>query len=90
MSRSWGWTASAKLAISDGIISPPGITMDIAGGLIEEMMESDLIDEVVKVKIGDAMATSDRLVKEEGLFCGISAGANVYHSIKVATELGKG
>ena len=53
-------------------------------------MESGLIDEVVKVKNEDAIATSDRLVKEEGLFCGISAGANVYHSIKIATELGRG
>jgi cysteine synthase A len=82
--------ASARYAISDGITSPPGVSKDISGGIIEEMMESGLIDEVVKVTNEDAIATSDRLVKEEGLFCGISAGANVYHSIKVAEKLGKG
>ena len=82
--------ASAKYAISDGITSPPGVSKEIAGGIIEEMMESGLIDEVVKVTNEDAIKTSDRLVREEGLFCGISAGANVYHSIKVAEALGKG
>ncbi len=41
-------------------------------------MESGLIDEVVKVTNEAAIQTSDRLVREEGLFCGISAGANVY------------
>jgi cysteine synthase A len=82
--------SSAKYAISDGITSPPGVSKEIAGGIIEEMMESGLIDEVVKVTNEDAISISDRLVREEGLFCGISAGANVYYSIKVAENLGKG
>lgn len=81
--------ASAKYAISNGIISPPGMSKEIAGGIIEEMMASGLIDEVVKVTNEDAIATSDRLVREEGLFCGISSGANVFYSLKVAEELGK-
>jgi cysteine synthase A len=82
--------ASAKYAISDGITSPPGLSKDIAGGIIEEMMKSGLIDEVVTVSNEDAIKTSDRLVKEEGLFCGISSGANVFYSLKVAEELGQG
>ena len=82
--------ASARYAISNGITSPPGISKEISGGIIEEMMESGLIDEVVKVTNEDAIETSDRIVREEGLFCGISAGANVYYSIKVAEDLGKG
>jgi cysteine synthase A len=82
--------ASARYAISNGITSPPGVSKEIAGGIIEEMMESGLINEVVKVTNEDAIKTSDRLVREEGLFCGISAGANVYYSLKVAEEIGKG
>ena len=82
--------ASAQYAISNGIISPPGISKEISGGIIEEMMASGIIDEVVKVTNEDAIETSDRLVREEGLFCGISAGANVYYSLKVAEDLGKG
>ncbi len=82
--------SSTKYAISDGITSPPSVSKEIAGGIIEEMMQSGLIDEVVKVTNEDAIKTSDRLVQEEGLFCGISSGANVYHAIKVAEKLGKG
>jgi cysteine synthase len=82
--------ASAMYAISSGVLSPPGISKEISGGIIEEMMESGLIDEVVKVTNEDAIKTSDRLVREEGFFCGISAGANVYYSLKVAESLGKG
>jgi cysteine synthase A len=82
--------SSAKYAISDGNTSPPGVSKEISGGIIEEMMESGLIDEVVKVTNEDAISISDRLVREEGLFCGISAGANVYYSIKIAKNLGKG
>jgi len=82
--------ASAKYAISSGITSPPGMSKEIAGGIIEEMMASGLIDVVIKVTNEDAINTSDRLVREEGLFCGISAGANVYYCLKIAEELGKG
>jgi len=32
----------------------------------------------------------DRLVREEGLFCGISSGANVHLAVKVARRLGPG
>jgi cysteine synthase A len=81
--------ASTKYPISSGVTSPPGISKEIAGGIIEEMMKSGLIDEVVKVTNEDAIKTSDRLVREEGLFCGISAGANVYYSMKVAEEIGE-
>jgi cysteine synthase A len=81
--------ASARYAISSGITSPPGMSKEISGGIIEEMMGSGLIDEVVKVTNEDAIAISDRLVREEGLFCGISSGANVFYSLKVAEELGK-
>jgi cysteine synthase A len=82
--------ASAKYAISDGFKQPPGLSPEIAGGIIAEMMDSGLIDEVVKVTNEDAISISDRLVKEEGLFCGISAGANVHYSMKIAEELGLG
>ena len=31
-----------------------------------------------------------RLAREEGLFCGMSGGANVFAALKVAERLGKG
>jgi len=82
--------ASAKYPISEGFKTIPGASPEVAGGIIAEMMDSGLINEVVKVSNEDAVATSDRLVCEEGLFCGISSGANVFYSVKVAEELGRG
>jgi cysteine synthase A len=82
--------ASAKYPISEGYYTPPGVRPEIAGGIIKEMMESGLIDEVVKVTNEEAIKASDRLTLEEGIFCGVSGGANVFYSLKVAEKLGKG
>jgi cysteine synthase A len=82
--------ASARFPISDGHKRMPGFGDDVTGGIIEEMMESGIVDEVVKVSNDEAVAMSDRLVMEEGLFCGVSSGANVFHALKVAERLGEG
>lgn len=82
--------ASANYPISEGHYRMPGLDDEVTGGIIEEMMESGIVDEVVKVTNTDAIAMGDRLVREEGLFCGISSGANVYQAIKEAQELGPG
>ena len=36
---------------------------------------------------GDALETARRLAAEEGLFSGISTGANVWAALKIAKEL---
>ncbi|MGD2201254.1 MAG: cysteine synthase family protein [Candidatus Bathyarchaeota archaeon] len=82
--------ASANYPISGGYYRIPGFSDEVTGGIIEEMMESGIVDEVVKVSNKDAIAMSDRLVKEEGLFCGISSGANVFQALRVAGEMGEG
>ena len=82
--------ASARYPLSEGYTSVPGFTEHVTGGIIKEMMGSGLVDEVVKVSNENAIAMSDRLVREEGLFCGVSSGANVYLALKVAEALGRG
>ncbi|MCW4050782.1 MAG: PLP-dependent cysteine synthase family protein [Candidatus Bathyarchaeota archaeon] len=82
--------ASARYALSEGYTRVPGTGDDVCGGIIEEMLNSGIVDKVVKVSNKDAIAMSDRLVMEEGLFCGISSGANVFYACKVAKELGPG
>lgn len=82
--------ASARYAISDGFTRVPGTCDEVCGGIIEEMMNSGIVDRVVKVSNNDAITMSDRLVREEGLFCGISSGANVFMASKIAKELGSG
>jgi cysteine synthase A len=82
--------ASARYPLSEGYTSVPGFSENVTGGIIKEMMGSGLVDEVVKVSNENAIAMSDRLVREEGLFCGVSSGANVYLALKVAEALGRG
>jgi cysteine synthase A len=60
----------------------------IADGFIPEIVDVGKIDRIVKVSTKDAIATAKRLSKEEGLFVGISAGANVKAALAVAQELG--
>jgi len=57
--------------------------------LIERMFEGGLPDEVVVVTDADAREMANRLCREEGLFCGMSSGANVYAAIQLAKKLGR-
>ncbi len=68
------------------IVGEPYPETDISGGIISEMLEQELIDEVVRVKDEDAVNTTHRLWKEEGLFAGISSGANVLVAINEARK----
>jgi cysteine synthase A len=46
-------------------------------------LDTSVIDEVVTVNTGDAMANARRLAMEEGLLVGISSGANLAACLKV-------
>jgi len=58
--------------------------------IVEVMLERGLPDEIWRVSDDDARVTMNRLCREEGLFCGMSSGANVYAALKVAKKLGRG
>ncbi len=62
----------------------------ISGGILKDVMNSGLVEEVIKVRDEDAVEMGFRISKEEGLFTGFSAGANVFAAINVAKKLGKG
>lgn len=62
----------------------------ISGGLLKDIADTKAADEVVLVRDEDAVETAHRLAKEEGLFCGMSSGANVFVAIEVAKRLKKG
>jgi len=57
--------------------------------LTETMLDKGLPDEVITVTDNDAREMAYRLCKEEGLFCGMSSGANVYAAIQTAKKLGR-
>jgi cysteine synthase A len=61
-----------------------------AKSLVDLMLEMGLPDEVLTVNDADARFIMNRLCREEGLFCGMSSGANVYAALRIAKRLGKG
>ena len=61
-----------------------------AKSLVDLMLERGLPDEVSTVNDADARLMMNRLCREEGLFCGMSSGANVHAALEIAKRLGKG
>ncbi|MCK4802673.1 cysteine synthase A [bacterium] len=56
----------------------------IGAGFLPEVLNTNIIDEVVKVTNEQAIETSRRLAQEEGIFSGISSGAATYAALEVA------
>jgi len=56
----------------------------IGAGFVPKVLNTGIIDEIITVKADDAFVTARRLAREEGILCGISAGANVWAAIEVA------
>jgi cysteine synthase A len=60
----------------------------IGAGFVPEVMDTSLLDGVVTISNEEAVATALRLAREEGILCGISAGANVAAALKYAAREG--
>jgi len=56
----------------------------IGAGFIPDVLRLDLIDEIVQVSNEEAVDMARRLVREEGILCGISSGAAVFAALQVA------
>ncbi|MFC1672335.1 cysteine synthase A [Planctomycetota bacterium] len=55
----------------------------IGAGFIPDVVRTDLIDEIVRVKNDDAGNMARRLAMEEGILAGISSGAAVWAAVEV-------
>lgn len=62
----------------------------MGAGFIPEICRLDLADEIIAVKDEDAYKTARDLARIEGIFGGITSGANMWAAIKRAKILGKG
>ncbi len=56
----------------------------IGAGFIPDVLNTELIDEIVKVTQADAGQTARRLAREEGIVVGISSGAAAWAALEVA------
>jgi len=56
---------------------------EIKGGIVSKMLKSEgLIDVLVRTSDSEAREMTHRLWREEGLYCGVSSGANVHYALE--------
>jgi cysteine synthase A len=56
----------------------------IGAGFIPEILNTGIIDEIIKVKEEDAGTTARELAKQEGILTGISSGAALWAALQLA------
>lgn len=66
------------------------VQMGIGDGVIPEILNQDIYDDVCIIKDEEALRISKELASKEGIMCGISSGTNVAAALKLAKKLGKG
>lgn len=67
-----------------------GWTPDFIPRLAEDAVAAGLIDRILPIRGGDALACARELARREGIFAGISAGATLAGALAVAREAPKG
>ena len=74
---------SAESAVLSGEPKGPHKIQGISAGFIPEILDTGLIDRIIKVTSDDALVWARRAAREEGLLVGISSGA----ALRAAGEL---
>lgn len=73
----------ASPVLSGGQRGPHPI-QGIGAGFVPDVLRMDLVDEVFRVKNDDAIEMTRKLVREEGILCGISSGAAAFAAVQIA------
>jgi len=73
----------ASPVLSGGSPGPHAI-QGIGAGFVPTVLDTKIIDEVFRVTNEDALAMARRLIKEEGILCGISSGAIAHAAVAIA------
>jgi len=76
----------AESAVLSGGQAGPHKQQGIGTGFVPEVLDTKVYDEVIRVTNENAMATTRRLAREEGIFAGISAGSNTWAALQVAAR----
>ncbi len=64
--------------------------MGIGDGIIPDILNQEIYDDIYVVTDEQAIETAKRLAREEGLMVGISSGTNVAAALALAEKLGEG
>ena len=85
----WAIEPENAALLSGGIVGTH-MQMGIGDGLIPDILDQKIYDDVVIVSDEEALATARELARTEGLMGGISSGTNVAAAKRLARKLGPG
>ncbi|MBB5031404.1 cysteine synthase A [Prosthecobacter vanneervenii] len=68
------------------VVPGPHKIQGTGAGFVPKNLNISILDDVITVTNEDAIATAQRLAREEGLLVGISTGANVWAALQVAAR----
>ena len=75
----------ASPVLSGGVKGPHPI-LGIGAGFVPAILNTQVYDEVIRVKAEDAFQIARRMAREEGLLVGISSGAATWAALQVANR----
>ncbi|MFL7793639.1 MAG: cysteine synthase A [Anaerolineae bacterium] len=88
--RKPGFQAVAVEPVGSPVLSGgepgPHKIQGIGAGFVPDVLRLDLVDEIVQVTDDAAWEMARRLAREEGIFAGISSGANTYAALQIAAR----
>jgi cysteine synthase A len=75
----------ASPVLSGGVKGPHPI-QGIGAGFVPDILNTQIYDEIIRVKNEDAFQMARRMAREEGLLVGISSGAATWAALQVASR----
>lgn len=85
----WAVEPEHAAILSGGAIGTH-LQMGIGDGLIPEILNQNIYDDIYIVSDEEALQTAKDLARLEGILCGISSGTNVAAALRLAKKLGPG
>lgn len=64
----------------------PHVIQGIGAGFVPQVLNTQIYDEIIRVKNEDALSNAREMAKQEGLLVGISSGAAVWAALQVAAR----
>ncbi len=71
--------------LSGGNAGPHKI-QGIGAGFVPGILDTKVYDEIIQVKAEDAFEFARRMMRQEGINCGISSGANAFAALQIAAR----
>jgi cysteine synthase A len=85
----WGGEPTDSPLLSEGKAGSHKI-QGIGANFIPDVLDQNVLDKVVTISNDDAINAAIEVAKTQGIFAGISSGANYVAATRLAKELGKG